>query len=302
MNFKGYFFKNSFLTKHNSSFETRKSLFFLLTPSPWPLFGAFSAFFMLASLAAYFNFFENALHCFFLGLILVSLTFIFWCKDLVREATFLGRFSSLLEKNSYWGFGLFILSEALLFMSFFWAFFHASLEAGIELGTYWPPIEALAMDDLFIPIANTVFLLASGAALTWAQYGLIAGRLKEFTWGMHFVFAYAFWFMTSQWTEYLFASHYINDGAFGSTMYLITAFHGMHVLIGSIFLFVCYIKIYLGHYTPLDYVTLTLAAWYWHFVDIVWIAVFSWVYIWGTWVSDKPEIDFLKNFFQLSTS
>lgn len=118
------------------------------------------------------------------------------------------------------------------------------------------------MNSLDIPIANTVFLLASGAALTWAQYGLIGGQSREVVLGFSVLFVYAVFFMLSQWYEYVVAFHQVNDSVFGSSMYILTMFHGAHVLIGSIFLFICFVRFLLGHLTPVSYVALTLAAWY----------------------------------------
>jgi len=152
--------------KPNYGYKVRQSGFFLLTPSPWPLFSSFAAFLMLTGFAAYLNFYDEGLFCFFLGVFFVALAFFFWCRGLIRELTFFGRTSLLIEANIRWAFWLFIVSEALLFFSFFWAFFHSAFEPAIQLGTVWPPLESIQMNSLDIPIANTIFLLASGAALT----------------------------------------------------------------------------------------------------------------------------------------
>jgi len=130
------------------------------------------------------------------------------------------------------------------------------------------------MNGLGIPIVNTIFLLASGAALTWAQYSIIGGQSRDVILAFAVLFAYAVYFMLSQWHEYVVAFHQVNDSVFGSTMYILTMFHGAHVLIGSIFLFICFIRFLLGHFKTVSYLALTLAAWYWHFVDVVWVLVF----------------------------
>jgi len=282
-----YLFKKSFLI--------RRSGFFLLTPSPWPLFSSFAVFLMLTGFAAYMNYYVNGLFCFFLGIFFVILAFVFWCRDLIRELTFLGRTSMLIESNIRWAFWFFIVSEALLFFSFFWAFFHSALDPVIQIGTVWPPMESIQMNGLGIPIANTVFLLASGAALTWAQYGIIGGQSRDVMLGFTVLFAYAIYFMLSQWHEYVVAFHQVNDAVFGSTMYILTMFHGAHVLIGSVFLFICFIRFLLGHFKTVSYLALTLAAWYWHFVDVVWVLVFLWIYLWGTWIPYYFNADFIEN-------
>jgi len=282
-------------------FTVRKSGFFLLTPSPWPLYSSFSVFLMLTGFAAYMNYFPNGLFCFFLGIFFVILAFFFWCRDIIRELTFFGRTSLLIEGNIRLAFWFFIVSEALLFFSFFWAFFHSAFEPGIQIGTVWPPFESIQMNSLDIPIINTVFLLASGAALTWAQYGLIAGKHTEVVLGFVVLFFYAIFFMLCQFHEYVVAFHQVNDSVFGSSMYILTMFHGGHVLIGSLFLFVCLIRFLLGHFKPVSYLALTLAAWYWHFVDVVWVFVFLWIYLWGTWVPYYIVTNFIDNFIISAT-
>lgn len=276
-------------------FLIRQSGFFLLTPSPWPLFSSFAVFLMLSGFAAYVNYYSGGLFCFFLGLFFVILAFVFWCRDLIRELTFLGRSSVLVESNIRWAFWFFIVSEALLFFSFFWAFFHSALDPVVQIGAVWPPLESIQMNSLGIPVANTTFLLASGAALTWAQYGIIGGQSRDVVLGFVVLFAYAMYFMLSQWHEYVVAFHQVNDAIFGSTMYILTMFHGAHVLIGSIFLFICFVRFLLGHFKTVSYLALTLAAWYWHFVDVVWVLVFLWIYLWGTWIPHSFNLGFIGN-------
>lgn len=284
-----------FKSSEEPKFLIRRSGFFLLTPSPWPIYSSFAAFTMLTGFAAYMNYYSGGLYYFLFGALLVVFAFLFWCRDLIREMTFLDRSSMLIESNIRWAFWFFIVSEALLFVSFFWAFFHSALEPVIQIATIWPPIGSIQMNSLDIPIANTIFLLASGAALTWAQYGLIGGQSKEVFGGFAVLFAYAIYFMLSQWHEYVVAFHQVNDSVFGSSMYILTMFHGAHVFIGSLFLFVCLVRFALGHFRPTNYLALTLAAWYWHFVDVVWVLVFLWIYLWGTWVPQDFNEIFIEN-------
>lgn len=293
-----HFFPVTSLNKNE--FSVRQTGFFLLTPSPWPLFSSFAVFLMLTGFAAYLNYYISGLFCFFLGVFFVILAFVFWCRDLIRELTFLGRSSLLVESNIRWAFWFFIVSEALLFFSFFWAFFHSAFEPVVQIGAVWPPMESIQMNSLGIPIVNTIFLLASGAALTWAQYGIIGGQAREVKLGFAVLFAYAVFFMMSQWHEYVVAFHQVNDSVFGSTMYILTMFHGLHVLIGSIFLFICFIRFLLGHFKTVSYLALTLAAWYWHFVDVVWVLVFLWIYLWGTWIPFYFGANFIDNLFTRS--
>lgn len=294
----GCIFYDKALPRYQSFFYYRGTSFFLLTPSPWPFFASMASFIMLVGAVSWLNYYLWGSATFIFGGLLVFFAFVMWCRDLVRELVFLERYSKLVKINLRWGFWLFIISEALLFFSFFWAFFHSALEPTIQLGTVWPPMESIQMNNLHVPMGNTAFLLLSGAALTWMQYGLIAGIFFEVFCGFFFTFMFAIFFMISQWHEYIIAFHQVNDSVFGSTMYVLTAFHGMHVIVGTIFLAVCLIRFLLGHFETTNFLGVTLAAWYWHFVDIIWIAVYSGVYLWGTWIPKNAEIVFQSNFYQ----
>lgn len=278
-------------------FHVKNSGFFLLTASVWPLFSSLAAFTMLFNFASYFHYYEVSSESFFWGVFYVASAFFFWCRDLIRELTFLKKTSKLVESNIRTGFWLFIVSEIMLFVSFFWAFFHASLEVGIELGGAWPPFEGIHMDSLLIPSWNTIILLASGAALTWGQYSLLSDDGEEFLEAFFFLFGYAFMFLYFQYTEYFYASHQLNDSVFGSTMYVLTFFHGAHVLIGTIFLIVCFIRYtFRGHMNSGSYLSLTLAGWYWHFVDAVWVLVYLFIYTWGTNTWEGQYFDYILHF------
>lgn len=271
--------------------------FFLLTPSVWPIFSALVSFLLLANFTLYFNYYESTFSFFFLGFVYFSFAFLFWFRDLIRELTLLKKTSRLLESNLRDGFWLFIVSEAMLFFSFFWAFFHASLEVGHELGITWPPYEGLPISSLSIPALNTVILLVSGASLAWVQYCVLADDEGGVISGFLSLFLYAFLFLLCQFVEYFSAGHQVNDSVFGSTMYVLTLFHGFHVLIGSIFLFTCFVRFLLGHIDSSTYISLTLAGWYWHFVDFIWVLVFIFIYSWGTYIFDGQTEVIIAKFF-----
>lgn len=270
--------------------------FLLLTESPWPLFCSFSAFFMVFGIGAYFSYYEGALNLAYGGAALLLFSFYSWCRDFLREIVLFSRLTSLMIQNMKLGFWLFIASEALLFVSFFWAFFHVSLEPSIQLGSLWPPIEGIQMDKLLVPTANTLFLLASGAAFTWVQYHYLAKLYNQIIYGFTVTMIFSIFFILCQWHEYVVAGHQLNDSVFGSTLYLLTAFHGAHVLIGSIFILVSFWRFVLGQFEMGDPVGITLAAWYWHFVDVIWLLVFVWVYLWGTWIPEELTLIFQSGF------
>lgn len=287
-----------FMALKGSAHKIKRSGFFLLTPSMWPLFSSIAAFLMLFNFATYFNYYEISYENFFWGITLVASAFFFWCRDLVRELTYLKRTSKLVESNIRTGFWLFIISEAMLFLSFFWAFFHSSLEVALELGNIWPPYEGIQMNSLLIPSWNTVILVISGFALAWGQYALLSDDGEEFLVAFFFLFSYALMFLYFQYTEYVDAHHQLNDSIFGSTMYVLTFFHGAHVLIGTVFLAVCFVRYaFRGHMNSGSYIGLTLAGWYWHFVDFVWVLVYIFIYVWGTYTYEEQTLQIIENFF-----
>lgn len=185
---------------------------------------------------------------------------------------------------------------SIIVCEFFWAFFHVSLEPSVQLGSLWPPVEGIQMDKLLVPTANTIFLLASGAAFTWVQYHYLAQLYNQIIYGFTITMIFATFFILCQWHEYVVAGHQLNDSVFGSTLYLLTAFHGAHVIIGSIFILVSFWRFVLGQFDFGDPVGITLAAWYWHFVDVIWLLVFVWVYLWGTWIPEELTVIFQTGF------
>jgi cytochrome c oxidase subunit 3 len=169
----------------------------------------------------------------------------------------------------------------MLFFAFFWAFFHSSLNPTLEIGSVWPPIGIIPMDPWGIPLLNTIILLTSGAAVTWAHYSLLAGERNEVIYALGHTIALAVIFTLCQLYEYINAPFTISDGVYGSTFYMTTGLHGFHVLVGTIFLAVCLVRHYFYHFTKEQHVGFECAIWYWHFVDVVWIFLFLSIYWWG---------------------
>lgn len=267
----------------------RRSDFFFLTFSPWPFFAAWSAFIMVIGVASFFSLYSGALVCLFTGLFLVVLVAFLWFRDLIRELTFLKRYSNRLGRSLNVGFWLFIASETMLFFSLFWSFFHFSLEPAIQIGCIWPPFEGIQTDSLRIPSWNTIILLTSGVALTWAQYSLFAADTRQFYFSSLIVFFCASLFLLNQFNEYAFSFSQINDAVFGTTLYMLTLFHGAHVVIGALYLFYCWWRaLFVAHFYPRYTKAEILAGWYWHFVDIVWIFVYINIYIWPVILFDIP--------------
>ena len=204
-----------------------------------------------------------------------------WWRDVIRESTFQGHHTTPVQLGLRYGMILFIASEVMFFLAFFWAFFHSSLAPTVELGAVWPPKGITVLDPWEIPFLNTIILLTSGAAVTWAHHAILAGYRKEGITGLGITILLAVIFTGFQAFEYIEAPFTISDGVYGSTFYLSTGFHGLHVIIGTIFLFICLLRLQKGHFTKLHHFGFEAAAWYWHMVDVIWLFLFVSIYYWG---------------------
>ncbi len=175
----------------------------------------------------------------------------------------------------------FIVSEVRLFFAFFWAFFHASLSPTPQLGAVWPPKGIEVISPWQIPLLNTLLLLTSGASLTWSHAALLGGYRREARTALLLTLVFAILFTGFQAYEYFNAPFTIAEGVYGSTFYRLTGLHGRHVIVGTIFLAVALYRRARHHYTTSTHLGYECAAWYWHFVDVVWIFLFLAVYTWG---------------------
>ena len=200
----------------------------------------------------------------------------FWFSDIIIESTFEGNHTIKVQQGVRFGMCLFIVSEIMFFFSFFWSFFHCSLSPSIGIGCIWPPVGILTLDPWGLPLWNTIILLSSGVTITYAHKALICGDRYYTT-----IVCYGLIFTLIQAYEYNIAPFSMNDGVFGSLFFILTGFHGLHVLVGSIFLMVCLYRQVSYHFLTNQHVGFECAAWYWHFVDVVWLGLFILVYIWG---------------------
>jgi len=253
--------------------------FHLVEFSPWPLTGSMGALFLTTGLAGWFH--GYSMSCMALGLTLVLITIVQWWRDVVREATYQGFHTNKVSKGLRWGIILFIVSEICFFFAFFWAYFHSSLAPRLELGSCWPPAGVTPLNPFEVPLLNTGVLLASGATVTWAHHALIEGEIREGIQGLILTVGLGGYFTYLQGIEYFEASFSIADGAYGSTFFVATGFHGLHVLIGRIFLTVCLVRVYRQHFSTGHHFGFEAAAWYWHFVDVVWLFLYLSIYWWG---------------------
>nr|WKU83922.1 cytochrome c oxidase subunit III [Doros destillatorius] len=253
--------------------------FHLVDYSPWPLTGAIGTMTMMSGLVKWFHQYNNSLML--LGMLITILTVYQWWRDISRESTFQGFHTLLVTMGLRWGMILFILSEILFFFSFFWAFFHSSLSPSIELGSIWPPLGIITFNPFQIPLLNTTILLTSGITITWAHHSLMKMNFSQTTQGLFFTILLGIYFSILQTYEYLEASFNIADAVYGSTFFMSTGFHGIHVLIGTLFLLICLIRHLNNHFSNNHHFGFEAAAWYWHFVDIVWLYLFVSIYWWG---------------------
>nr|YP_007475329.1 cytochrome c oxidase subunit III [Neotrypaea japonica]AGE00861.1 cytochrome c oxidase subunit III [Neotrypaea japonica]URF19375.1 cytochrome c oxidase subunit III [Neotrypaea japonica]URF19388.1 cytochrome c oxidase subunit III [Neotrypaea japonica]URF19401.1 cytochrome c oxidase subunit III [Neotrypaea japonica]URF19414.1 cytochrome c oxidase subunit III [Neotrypaea japonica] len=252
----------------------------LVDMSPWPLTGSISAMMLTTGLVKWFHHFTPDL--LFLGVFATLLTMVQWWRDVVREGTYQGLHTSLVVKGLRWGMILFIASEVLFFFSFFWAFFHSSLAPAVEIGVTWPPQGIVPFNPFQIPLLNTTILLSSGATVTWAHHAIMEGNQTQSVQSLGLTILLGFYFTFLQAYEYLEASFTIADSVYGSTFFVATGFHGLHVIIGSLFLLVCWVRLYNCHFSPSHHFGFEAAAWYWHFVDVVWLFLYVFIYWWGS--------------------
>ena len=211
---------------------------------------------------------------------LISSMFIWW-RDVIREGTLEGQHTSMVQLGLRFGMLLFIASEVMFFVAFFWAFFWASLAPVPEIGSVWPPQGVEVLNAWEVPFLNTLILLSSGASVTWAHHAMIAGNRSQTVAALVFTVGLAVVFTGLQVFEYLNAGFTISDGIYGSTFYMATGFHGFHVMLGTAFLAVCLVRVLAYHFTRQHHFGFEAAAWYWHFVDVVWLFLFVSIYWWG---------------------
>lgn len=202
-----------------------------------------------------------------------------WLLDIIREATFEGYHTITVQTGIYFGMLLFIISEIMFFFSFFWAFFHISLSPNIYIGLVWPPEYINILDPFSLPLWNTIILLSSGITVTYAHRAMLAGSRYLSLDGLYWTVVYGFLFSLIQGYEYCYSDYSMNDGIFGSLFFLLTGFHGIHVLIGAIFLTVCLYRQIDYQFTRQHHVGLELGILYWHMVDVIWLFLFVCIYL-----------------------
>jgi cytochrome c oxidase subunit 3 len=256
----------------------------ILEPSPWPLMGAFSALALTGGIILWMHEYVAGPWVTALGLLAVLATMLFWWVDVIREAH-AGDHTPIVQLHLRYGMILFIASEVMFFVAWFLAYFNASLfPSTVEsVGGVWPPAGLVVLNPFGWPLVNTLILLCSGTTVTWAHHALIHGDRDGLKKGLWCTIGLGLLFTTIQAYEYSSAPFPFAGSIYGSTFFMATGFHGFHVIVGTIFLSVCLLRVYKGHFTPRQHFGFEAAAWYWHFVDVVWLFLFISIYVWGGW-------------------
>nr|YP_002929353.1 cytochrome c oxidase subunit III [Chrysochroa fulgidissima]ACF04024.1 cytochrome c oxidase subunit III [Chrysochroa fulgidissima] len=252
----------------------------LVEISPWPLYGAMAATITLTGLIKWFHQFQSNL--LMVGLTLTIAIMYQWWRDVTREGTLQGLHTFQVTMGLRWGMILFIISEVFFFISFFWGFFHSSLAPTVELGLLWPPKGISPFNPLQIPLLNTLILLTSGITVTWAHHALMENNYNQGIQGLALTVTLGLYFTALQAYEYYEAPFTIADAVYGSSFFMATGFHGLHVIIGSTFLLICLARQINNHFSQIHHFGFEAAAWYWHFVDVVWLFLYISIYWWGS--------------------
>ncbi len=269
-----------------------KQPYHLVDPSPWPIVGAISAFVLALGALTYMHpeMFGTGLEPtikslgiwkVLVGVVLVLFTMAGWWRDVIRESHTPGLHSAVVRLGLRYGMFLFISSEVMFFLAFFWAYFHFALFPNEALGGVWPPKGVATFDPWDLPFLNTLILLTSGATVTWAHHAIREENRPHIVYGLALTVALGLSFTAIQAYEYSHAAFGFREGVYPSVFFMATGFHGFHVIVGTAFLIVCLGRAMNGHFTPERHFGFEAAAWYWHFVDVVWLFLFSAIYWWG---------------------
>jgi len=282
-NFNKNFLNNRELYFNNDNYKyiKTKHSWHLVDPSPWPLVAALGGFVMTSGGVLYMHNYIGGGNMLFTGVLMVLFVMYTWWRDIVREATFEEQHTFSVQRGMRLGMILFIVSEIMFFFAFFWAFFHSSLSPVYNIGGTWPPVAITVIPTFGIPLTNTFLLLSSGATVTWAHHAIIVRAKKQALLALILTLILATLFTSLQALEYFDSPFTISDSVFGSCFFMTTGFHGFHVFIGTIFIFISFLRIVYNHFTSTHHFGFEAAAWYWHFVDVVWLFLFVTVYWWG---------------------
>ena len=266
----------------------KKHPYHMVEPSHWPAVGSIGV--LVMALGGIWFMHGGPIWGFLAGLAIVLYCMAGWWLDVIREAEGGVEHTEVVQHGLRVGVVLFIASEVMFFFAFFWAYFHSSMPILSKVANkVWPPEGVLPLETWDLPFFNTLVLLTSGATVTVAHHAVKAGDREKLIKYLTLTVILGFLFVGTQAYEYVHADFKLTQGIYPSTFYLATGFHGFHVIVGAIFLTVCLFRAKAGHFKPNQHIGFEAAAWYWHFVDVVWLFLFSWVYWWGSYGFVFPE-------------
>ena len=258
-----------------------KQPYYLPDPSPWPIMGGLGGFLLVLGIifVAHYGSYIILLA----GIAVLITTMAFWWRDVVRESSTPDLQSPIVRLGMRYGMMLFIASEVMFFVGFFWAFFNFALFPDVQGNgqTVWPPAGIETFDPFHLPFLNTMILLLSGCTVTWAHHALLENDRKAMIQALGLTILLGMSFTMFQAIEYSDAPFKFTGGVYPSTFFMATGFHGFHVMVGTTFLIVCWFRARAGQFTPERHFGFEAAAWYWHFVDVVWLFLFTGIYWWG---------------------
>ncbi len=259
-----------------------KQPYHLVEPSPWPIIGAVGGFCTVFGIILAAHFGSYALLV--IGVLIVLFTMFVWWRDVIRESRTPGLHTPFVRLGLRYGMALFIASEVMFFVGFFWAYFNFLIFPDTQGNgqIVWPPSTIHSFDPFHIPFLNTMVLLLSGCTVTWAHHSLLENDRKGLLTGLGLTIILGVCFTIGQAVEYTHAPFkFVGGGVYPSTFFLATGFHGFHVIVGTCFLTVCWFRAKAGQFTPQRHFGFEAAAWYWHFVDVVWLFLFTCIYWYG---------------------
>ncbi|MFN4185456.1 MAG: cytochrome c oxidase subunit 3 [Hyphomonas sp.] len=273
--------------------------FHLVNPSPWPLLGSLAITVLAIGSVTYmkglFGLAEGTWWLMAIGFAMVLWVMFGWWATVIKEGR-TGDHTPVVEIGLRYGMILFIASEIMFFVAWFWSFFEFSIfwdarvgdtwdsanalfADGLQRFAQWPPVDVTTFDPFHLPLMNTLVLLLSGTTVTWAHHALAHGDMKNAKLALIITILLGLGFTALQVLEYSHAGFSFDGTLYGSAFFMATGFHGAHVVIGTIFLIVCLIRLLAGDFTPQKHFGFEAAAWYWHFVDVVWLFLFAFVYV-----------------------
>ena len=258
-----------------------KQPYYLPDPSPWPILGGLGG--LLLVLGIIFVAHYGSYIILLAGIAVLITTMAFWWRDVVRESSTPDLQSPIVRLGMRYGMMLFIASEVMFFVGFFWAFFNFALFPDVQGNgqTVWPPAGIETFDPFHLPFLNTMILLLSVCTVTWAHHALLENDRKAMIQALGLTILLGMSFTMFQAIEYSDAPFKFTGGVYPSTFFMATGFHGFHVMVGTTFLIVCWFRARAGQFTPERHFGFEAAAWYWHFVDVVWLFLFTGIYWWG---------------------